>query len=107
MQAVLPLWHEDRRALADEVLSTGYRARVVCVDARWLDASYCGVDYDAAFLARLPEESMRAERTENFIPSCTTDHSLRAGSRIGLRRCTRCASKRQWSRYFIAELACT
>ena len=30
------------------------RARVVCVDTRWLDASFCGADYDAAFLARLP-----------------------------------------------------
>ena len=54
LQAVLPLWHEDRGALADEVLGAGYRARVVCVDARWLDASYCGVEYDADFIARLP-----------------------------------------------------
>ena len=23
-------------------------------DTRWLDASFCGVDFDAAFLARLP-----------------------------------------------------
>jgi len=27
---------------------------VVCVDTRWLDASFCGVPYDRAFLARLP-----------------------------------------------------
>jgi uncharacterized protein (TIGR00290 family) len=54
LQAVLPLWHEDRRALADEILRKGYRARVVCVDARWLDSSFCGVDYDADFIARLP-----------------------------------------------------
>ena len=54
VQAVLPLWHEDRRALADEVLRLRYRACVVCVDARWLDASYCGVEYDAGFIARLP-----------------------------------------------------
>jgi diphthine-ammonia ligase len=56
LQAVLPLWHQDRRALADEVLRLGYRARVVCVDARWLDASYCGIDYDASFIARLPAD---------------------------------------------------
>jgi uncharacterized protein (TIGR00290 family) len=55
LQAVLPLWHEDRDALANEILRIGYRARVVCVDARWLDASYCGVEYDAAFLSRLPK----------------------------------------------------
>ena len=27
---------------------------LVCVDTRWLDASFCGAAYDAALLARLP-----------------------------------------------------
>ncbi|HEX6708168.1 MAG TPA: diphthine--ammonia ligase [Albitalea sp.] len=54
LQAVLPLWHEPRRALADELLALGYRARVVCVDARHLDASFCGREYDARFIADLP-----------------------------------------------------
>jgi diphthine-ammonia ligase len=51
---VFPLWGEARAALAQEILARGIRARVVCVDTRWLDASYCGADYDAALLARLP-----------------------------------------------------
>jgi diphthine-ammonia ligase len=55
MHAALPLWQEPRRALVDELLALGYRARVVCVDARFLDASYCGREFDAAFLADLPE----------------------------------------------------
>ncbi|HEY2925395.1 adenosine nucleotide hydrolase [Piscinibacter sp.] len=54
LQAVFPLWGEARAALAHEILARGIRARVVCVDTRWLDASYCGADYDAALLARLP-----------------------------------------------------
>ena len=52
--ALFPLWGESRDALARELLARGVRARVVCVDTRWLDASFCGADYDAAFLARLP-----------------------------------------------------
>jgi uncharacterized protein (TIGR00290 family) len=52
--ALFPLWGWPRDALARELLSRGVQARVVCVDTRWLDASFCGVDYDAAFLARLP-----------------------------------------------------
>ena len=40
--------------MAVEVIWRGIRARVVCVDVQRLDSSYCGVDYDAAFLARLP-----------------------------------------------------
>jgi len=54
LQPVFPLWGEARAALAQEILARGIRARVVCVDTRWLDASYCGADYDAALLARLP-----------------------------------------------------
>ena len=54
LRAVLPLWQQPRRALVDEFLALGYRARVVCVDARWLDASFCGREFDAAFLADLP-----------------------------------------------------
>jgi diphthine-ammonia ligase len=52
--ALFPLWGERRDALAAEVIRRGIRARLVCVDTRWLDASFCGVDYDAALLARLP-----------------------------------------------------
>jgi diphthine-ammonia ligase len=52
--AVFPLWDERRTALAHEIVERGVRARTVCVDTRWLDASFCGVDYDATFLASLP-----------------------------------------------------
>lgn len=51
---LFPLWGEPRAALARELVARGVRARVVCVDTRWLDASFCGVDYDDAFLSRLP-----------------------------------------------------
>lgn len=54
LRAELPLWQEARRALVDELLALGYRTRVVCVDARFLDASFCGREFDAAFLADLP-----------------------------------------------------
>ncbi|HEX2725242.1 MAG TPA: diphthine--ammonia ligase, partial [Beijerinckiaceae bacterium] len=50
----LPLWQQDRRALAEEVLGLGYRALVVCTDDRWLDAGWCGRVYDRAFIDRLP-----------------------------------------------------
>lgn len=52
--AVFPLWGEARAAIAQEIVRRGIRARLVCVDTRWLDASYCGADYDAALLSRLP-----------------------------------------------------
>lgn len=52
--AVFPLWAQLRAKLAEEIIDRGIRARVVCVDTRWLDESYCGADYDSEFLARLP-----------------------------------------------------
>ena len=52
--ARLPLWGADRASLAQEVLATGIRAIVVCVDSRWLDDSFCGREFDAQFLRDLP-----------------------------------------------------
>lgn len=54
LRAVLPLWQRDRRELADEVLSLGFKAIVVCVDHRFLDASFCGREYNADFIRDLP-----------------------------------------------------
>ena len=54
LQPVFPLWGRDRRGLAAEVIDRGIRARLVCVDLGRLDASFCGADYNAALIARLP-----------------------------------------------------
>lgn len=56
MRAMLPLWHQDRRALAEEVIASGFHAVIVCVDSRYLGAEFCGRRYDASFLADLPPE---------------------------------------------------
>ncbi len=55
LQPLLPLWKEERRKLADEVLTLGFQAIVVCTDDRWLGPAYCGRAYDAGFLADLPD----------------------------------------------------
>jgi diphthine-ammonia ligase len=54
VRAWLPLWQEDRRALAKEVIDSGFRAVIVCTDSRYLDDRYCGRLYDEQFLADLP-----------------------------------------------------
>jgi uncharacterized protein (TIGR00290 family) len=51
----LPLWQENRQALAGEILALGYRAVVVCTDGRWLGPEWCGRAYDRAFIAGLPD----------------------------------------------------
>jgi diphthine-ammonia ligase len=55
LRAWLPLWQHERRALAQEVIGSGFRAVVVCTDSRYLDDHFCGRQYDAQFLADLPD----------------------------------------------------
>ena len=54
LQPLFPLWGQVRTALAVEIIQRGIRARLVCVDTHRLDASFCGADYDADLLTRLP-----------------------------------------------------
>ncbi|MGH7910953.1 MAG: ATP-binding protein [Candidatus Dormibacteraceae bacterium] len=49
-----PLWGEDTRALTEEMLAGGLRARITCVDPRVLDPSFAGRPWDGSFLAALP-----------------------------------------------------
>ena len=55
IEARLPLWHHNRNDLAREVLDSGFRSVVVCVDSKYLPDEFCGREYDASFLADLPE----------------------------------------------------
>ncbi len=55
LQASLPLWGEPRRQLVDEFIAAGFKAVVVCVNGNYLPRAFCGRDFDAAFLADLPE----------------------------------------------------
>lgn len=50
-----PLWGLSPETISHRVLAAGYRAVVVAVDTRLLDASFAGRPYDAAFLRDLPE----------------------------------------------------
>ncbi len=54
MEAVFPLWQRDTAALSRQFLRAGFRAIVVCVDPRQIDAEFCGREYDECFLEELP-----------------------------------------------------
>lgn len=51
---VFPLWGRDTRKLASEMIASGIRAHLTCVDPRHLDASFAGRAFDAQLLADLP-----------------------------------------------------
>jgi uncharacterized protein (TIGR00290 family) len=55
LQASLPLWGEPRRTLVDEFLAAGFKAVVVCVNGSYLPREFVGRDFDASFIADLPQ----------------------------------------------------
>jgi uncharacterized protein (TIGR00290 family) len=53
---VFPLWGDDTRQLANEMVAGGLRGLLTCVDPGKLDASFAGRLFDAELLADLPAE---------------------------------------------------
>ncbi len=54
MKAVFPIWKRETTALAHLFVDEGFRAIVCCIDPRLLDKKFCGMEFDEAFLSRLP-----------------------------------------------------
>jgi uncharacterized protein (TIGR00290 family) len=55
IRPLFPLWGRPTRALAEEMLASGLRARVTCVDPRALPDTFAGREFDHALLDALPE----------------------------------------------------
>ncbi|HUS32189.1 MAG TPA: hypothetical protein VMZ53_27000 [Kofleriaceae bacterium] len=51
---VFPLWQRDTRELAHEMIASGLRARLTCVDPRVLERTFAGREFDESLLADLP-----------------------------------------------------
>ncbi|SEK60118.1 MJ0570-related uncharacterized domain-containing protein [Chitinophaga rupis] len=56
MQAVFPIWKQDSRQLVLQMIQAGFKAVVVCANARYLDSSFAGRLVDEQFLADLPAD---------------------------------------------------
>ena len=54
LQPLFPVWNSATRPLAEEMIASGLRAVIACVDTRVLDASFVGREFDAALLQDLP-----------------------------------------------------
>lgn len=51
---LFPLWGRQTRALAEEMIASGQRAILTCVDPHALPPSFIGRDFDEALLRELP-----------------------------------------------------
>jgi uncharacterized protein (TIGR00290 family) len=51
---IFPLWGQPTRDLAKQMIASGIRAKLTCVDTQKLDASFVGHEFDEKLLAALP-----------------------------------------------------
>ena len=56
LEPIFPLWGLPTGALAKEMIASGTRAKLTCIDTEKLDRSFAGREFDDALLADLPEE---------------------------------------------------
>ena len=55
LEPIFPLWELPTGALAKEMIASGTRAKLTCIDTEKLDRSFVGREFDHALLADLPE----------------------------------------------------
>jgi uncharacterized protein (TIGR00290 family) len=55
LQPIFPVWGMPTRALAEEMIASGTRAKLTCIDTGKLDQSFAGREFDEALLSALPE----------------------------------------------------
>jgi uncharacterized protein (TIGR00290 family) len=55
LRPVFPVWGLPTRALAEEMITGGTRAKLTCVDTGKLDRSFVGREFDGELLSALPE----------------------------------------------------
>lgn len=56
LEPIFPVWGLPTAALAREMIASGLRAKLTCVDTEKLDRSFAGREFDEALLADLPGE---------------------------------------------------
>lgn len=54
LKPIFPLWGQPTRQLTKEMIASGLRAKLTCIDTHQLDASFIGCEFDENLLAALP-----------------------------------------------------
>ena len=53
--ALFPLWGIPTDELSKEMVTCGLRAKITCIDPRYLPAEFAGHEYDSTFLEQIPD----------------------------------------------------
>ncbi len=70
MQPVFPLWGQPTRKLAAEMVGSGLRARITCLDPGKMPRDLAGAEYDKALLGGLPPEVDPCGENGEFHSCC-------------------------------------
>jgi uncharacterized protein (TIGR00290 family) len=57
LQPIFPLWGMPTRTLALEMIDSGLRAKLTCIDTSQLNAAFAGHEFDRKLLLALPESA--------------------------------------------------
>src|SRR6266705_6573205 len=57
LELIFPVWGMPTRALAEEMIASGTRAKLTCIDTEKLDVSFVGREFNSALLSALPPEA--------------------------------------------------
>jgi uncharacterized protein (TIGR00290 family) len=88
LSPVFPLWGKPTRTLAQEMIASGLKARLTCVDPKQVPASFAGRSFDQSLLDELPPHADPCgERGEfhTFVwagPMFERPLSIRAGATV-------------------------
>ncbi len=55
LEPIFPVWGLPTRVLAEEMIATGVRAKLTCVDTTKLEPSFVGREFDRTLLSALPD----------------------------------------------------
>ncbi|MGB8065023.1 MAG: ATP-binding protein [Candidatus Sulfotelmatobacter sp.] len=55
LEPIFPVWGLPTQDLAREMIASGVRAKLTCIDTRKLEQSFAGREFDQAFLSALPD----------------------------------------------------
>jgi uncharacterized protein (TIGR00290 family) len=55
LEPIFPVWGLPTRPLAEQMIASGVRAKLTCIDTEKLDRAFAGREFDEALLADLPE----------------------------------------------------
>jgi uncharacterized protein (TIGR00290 family) len=88
LEPIFPVWGLPTRDLAREMIASGVRAKLTCVDTAKLDRRFAGCEFDEALLSALPAEADPCgERGEfhSFVyagPMLTTALPVKTGETV-------------------------